>query len=404
MIMGKYDMSIDLTKQTPLRNILLIGMGRGGVDARIFKGFNQYRRGARTWLLSDTGHYGDKLEELMAQEEKRPWIHGAIGHILNPELAAWLIKHRIPTVDLSGNADAFGIRSVSGDPIAVGEMAADHFKSRHYKSYVFVSNGSRKFEEQRWVGFQNRLKEKGREAQWCILDKSQCTGEILKKYAKISEVSFPSLLRNLPKPLAVLAATDHTGMQVCDLARSIDLQVPEDISVLGVDNFDVLCESAEPPLSSISMPAEKIGFEAARMLDLLMKGESSGGSQKFPPTHVHARASTELSAVEDPAVAKAIRYMREHLKDPLKLPEIAGHVHMHERTFLRHFQKAIGRNPSEELQRMRLELARELLLRSDSPMYEISAECGFSNPDMLTRHLKAEAGVSPTEFRKLHRV
>jgi transcriptional regulator GlxA family with amidase domain len=107
--------------------------------------------------------------------------------------------------------------------------------------------------------------------------------------------------------------------------------------------------------------------------------------------------------VGDPAVARAVAFMRENLERPLKPREIAAQVHMHERTFLRHFQKAVGRNPTEELVRMRLDKARALLLETDDAVYEISDACGFGNTNRFGRRFKAETGMTPTAFRKTHR-
>jgi LacI family transcriptional regulator len=224
------------------------------------------------------------------------------------------------------------------------------------------------------------------------------------RFPGIVRESLTDSIHGLPKPLAVLAATDYTGIEVCDLARGLGLRVPEEVAVLGVDDFDLLCESCYPPLSSITFPAEKMGFEAARILDQLMRGEAPDLPGPYAPTHVHSRASTELTAVEDTAVARAVAYMREHMREGIRLREIASHVHMHDRTLLRHFQQAIGRSPSEELLRIRLEKAQEMLMNSDAHMYEVSDACGFSSPDVLTRQFRNHTGLRPTEFRDLHRM
>ena len=397
-------MNESATARLPLRRILLVGLGRGGVDARIFKGFNQYRHGARNWILKDLGHTNEKLPAMLTQPRPFEGIDGVMGHLLDPGLCGALREAGLPAVDVSGSPGARPFPQIRADGAGIGRMAADHFQGRHYASYLYVSNEARHFEVERWEGFAGGVRGKNRRPVWCVRQTSSLSAGLLRRHPEITGDSLESLLGELEKPLAVLAATDYSGIEVCDLVRGLGMGVPEDVAVLGVDDFDLLCESCYPPLSSVSFPAERMGFEAARVLDQLMRGEAREVPERFPPTHVHTRASTELTAVEDSAVARAVSYIRDHMREGMRLADIAAHVHMHERTLLRHFRKAIGRSPTQELQRVRLERARNLLLSGDAPLYEISDRCGFSSPDMLTRHFKAETGVNPREFREMHRV
>src|SRR5204862_308111 len=82
-----------------------------------------------------------------------------------------------------------------------------------------------------------------------------------------------------PLPIGVLASTDGRALQVLAVCRKLDIAVPEAVALLGVDNDDVFCELASPPLSSIALSTQRIGYEAARMLELLMAGEKPAQKQ-----------------------------------------------------------------------------------------------------------------------------
>src|SRR5687767_10306951 len=120
-------------------------------------------------------------------------------------------------------------------------------------------------------------------------------------------------LQKLQKPAGIMTAHDSQGVQVLDACRRAGLHVPDDIAVVSVDNDPVLCELASPPLSSLDQNAQKLGFEAATLLDRMMRGEKIEPENSFfEPGEVVTRQSSDVIAVKDPNVAKAARYIREH--------------------------------------------------------------------------------------------
>src|SRR5439155_11720978 len=123
-------------------------------------------------------------------------------------------------------------------------------------------------------------------------------------------------LAALPHPVGVLACNDVRGLQVLDSCRRIGLPVPERVAVLGVDNDVTLCELSDPPLSSIDQDLERIGYEAAALLDRLMNGEPPPpGPVLVEPLGVVSRRSTDAVAIDDPAVADALRLLRHRACD-----------------------------------------------------------------------------------------
>jgi LacI family transcriptional regulator len=108
--------------------------------------------------------------------------------------------------------------------------------------------------------------------------------------------AFDHWLAELPKPAALFACNDTVGLKAA-AARRLGLAVPGDLSILGVDNEDILCELSVPPLSSIALNLERIGWEAAKALASFMDGR---------PGREAAAVSTRTLATGDALVDRAL--------------------------------------------------------------------------------------------------
>ena len=71
------------------------------------------------------------------------------------------------------------------------------------------------------------------------------------------------------------AETDNYAVWVLERAASVGVNVPKDLAVLGVDNDELLCDMAEPPLSSIAVDHERLGELAGEAMGRLLA--ASGG-------------------------------------------------------------------------------------------------------------------------------
>src|SRR5438093_7737802 len=116
-------------------------------------------------------------------------------------------------------------------------------------------------------------------------------------------------LKDLPKPVGLMACNDIRGQQVLNACRASGVAVPDDVRVIGVDNDEVLCELADPPLSSVAPNTERIGYEAASLLDQMMRGRKPPSQPVFiAPVGIVTRRSTEVLAIEDRHIAAAARF------------------------------------------------------------------------------------------------
>ena len=167
-----------------------------------------------------------------------------------------------------------------------------------------------------------------------------------------------------------------------------------------MDNDEFLCVLASPPLSSVRLPLERMGYEAAALLDRLMAGRAAPSKPAFlPPVDVITRQSTDSMAVSDVDVRAALQFMRDNAHRPFKIEQVAEHVRISRRSLEHKFQRTLGRSPLRELRRIQLERARNLLVTTSNPIASIAHDCGFGSMVQFWSVFKKELKSSPTKFR-----
>ncbi len=207
-------------------------------------------------------------------------------------------------------------------------------------------------------------------------------------------------LASLPKPIGVMACNDIRGQQVLNLCRRLDLAVPEEVAIIGVDNDEILCELSDPPLSSVAPDTLRIGYDAAVLLDRLMAGGNSPSKPiLIPPYGIVTRRSTEVLALDDRQLAVGLRFIRNHAFGPIHINEVAKVAGLCRRVFERRFAAKMGRSPKAEVTRLRLEKVKQLLTDTNWNLSQIAEKTGFNYGEYLHRVFTQKTGTTPGQFR-----
>jgi len=217
--------------------------------------------------------------------------------------------------------------------------------------------------------------------------------------------SIAQWLLHLPKPVGIMACYDFRGRQILSACRENEIAVPDEVAVMGVDNDAVLCELADPPLSSVNLNAHRAGYDAAALLDRMMKGETINhpGGHLIDPLGVVARQSTDVLAVEDPGVVAAVRYIRAHACEGISVKDVLKAAPQSRRSLECRFKKLIGRTPHDEISRVQLNRVRQLLVESDLSLEQIAESAGFAHAGYLSTVFYQSVGVNPRAYRALNR-
>lgn len=322
---------------------------------------------------------------------------GVICRSTTSEWARIFRRRRIPVVDLNDLHLDLGLPRVSSDMRAIGRLGACHLKERGFRHLAFCGFSGEAWSEQRRAGFAEAAQERVApgsvyESPWAGLRENPWEHE---------RNEIVRWLESLPRPVGIMACNDVRGQHVLDACGHLGAAVPDEVAVVGVDNAETFCELCNPPLSSVVPNAEGIGFEAAALLDRLMAGSAAPAeSLLMEPLGVVTRQSSDVFAVEDPLVARAVRFIREHACQGIKVSDLPGEVHCSRSVLERRFREHLGHSPQEELRAIQLRRVKELLTETDWTLPRIAAAAGIEHPEYLSVIFKRETGQTPGQFRQ----
>lgn len=285
-----------------------------------------------------------------------------------------------------------GAPRVVSDDIRAGELAADALLNRGFRSFGYVGYKGHHYADLRGSGFAARLRASGVPHELELMDIGE-PGTVSRDLA--------AWLPRLRKPCGVFVANDLRARAVLDACRKCSLAVPFEIAAIGVDN-DFLQNMMSPlPLSSVQLDGEEVGFQAARLLGRLLDGASPEREVDYvPPKQLLVRESSDILAVTDTSLVKALEWMRGHFTEPGGVEEVVRASGLSRRVLERRFQRHFGRTPSEHLHELRLERARELLAVTDRSVGDISGAVGFDDPRSLISRFKKRFGQTPAAYRR----
>jgi LacI family transcriptional regulator len=310
----------------------------------------------------------------------------------DPVMLERLAKCGKPVVSLSGPPGSGGFPAVRANQEAVAELSMQHFRDRGFTRFAYCGAPP----ERLWPPT-GALFKKLAETSGYTCDMYSSGFDFEERTLHLSHMA--DWLKSLKKPVALLAGSDPRAREVLDACRLASLHVPEEIAVLGVNDDDLFCEMANPPLSSIIHNARRIGYEAAAMLDRLIQGKKVMADIVVDPIGVHSRQSTDLLAIEDPEVAKAVRFIRENACNGIRVDDVLDQVAMSRRALEKRFRQAVGRPPHMEIRRVQLERVKELLVGSDYKLEKIAEITGFSTAQYLAGLFHRVMKVTPGAWR-----
>ena len=208
-------------------------------------------------------------------------------------------------------------------------------------------------------------------------------------------------LLSLPKPIGVFTWNPSSGRQLLQGAERAGLNVPEDVALLsGVDD-DLLCELPGIPMSGIAGATQRIGHEAALLLNDLMRGKMAPKVPTLiPPLGVVTRQSTDTLAIPDRTVARAVRFIRENAGQPIQVQDIIDHVSVSRRSLERMFSRLLQRTPAQEIRRVHFERAKHLLEQTDLFEPDVAASSGYGSTEYMVYVFGKELGLTPLQYRR----
>jgi LacI family transcriptional regulator len=376
-----------------LRRIALL-MGQDiSFNRHVLLGVRAYAGQAKPWLFHNAPPTPAAIRPLT---EWNP--HGIIAHLAYPKVARSIIDLGKPLVDTACVLYGFNMPVVDVDHAAIGRIAGEYFLARGYRNFGYFGSGLARYARLRQSSLCKTVEEAGFEVNCCYIE------YLPRLPARTSwknvNAQVRRWLKKLAKPVAVLADHDVAAHDLADMCQILGLRVPDDVAILGVDDDELECQLAFPPLSSVALPAERIGFEAAKLLDQMLSGKNVPSHPVYlPPVRIVTRHSTSKFAVDEPIVTAALHFIRNHLTEPLRVSSIAAELVVRRRDLEQKFRKHLGRSVLAEIHRVRIERVKELLAETTLAMSDVAELSGFSTPQRMATMFRRFTGLTPGDYR-----
>lgn len=369
--------------------------GRG-----ILRGIAQYAHVHGPWSFF--------TEERELQSGIPAWLQnwkgqGIIARIEDRRTASALLRLRCSVVDVLGHAHFESIPGFDTDASAAARMAVDFLARAGFRHFGYCGYRGIPFSDRREAAFAEQLARQGQTV--CVFSPrppeiSDSRIQAVEQRGLGMEKAIASWLRKQPWPLALFACNDVRAQQVLNACREYGIRVPEQVAVLAVDNDDVLCSLCDPPLSSIMPDTERIGYEAAALLDRMMNGfRPKPGITQIAPVRIVERTSTDVVPIADEITVQAVRFIRDHVNDGIAVKDVLLQVKRSRTDLELRFRRWLKTTVRGEIQRRRMERACQLLQQTDLSLDRVARGAGFASAAHLCRLFQRHFGQTPTQHR-----
>lgn len=360
---------------------------------QIVRGISRFARERNDWaLLHHTGPLG-----AMAPVSLENWAgDGIIARIANPKLHALVKSLKVPVVDVLGNVHKTGYPLVKSDDHSIAELVGNHFKDHGFRHLAFFALEGESWSLEREVALRS----------FCDRELSTEMATLSVSHIERDDKGWPEYLRkirswiqSLPKPVGIMVCSDQFAPDLLGCCREAGYSVPDQVSFVGVDNDLPFCEICQPQLSSVEPNHEQIGYQAAKALQTMLQGETCSEKTEIPPKLLHARQSSDATALDDPCLVKALRYIRTHACNEIGVDDVASEAGVSRSVLQRRFKSTLNKTVLDSIVFVRLNRAKEMLASTDLPLPDIAERCGFKHQEYLGYVFKKRLGTTPGQYR-----
>ncbi len=311
-----------------------------------------------------------------------------------------LLKLKIPTIlAIHDSKYPKNLPVIKTDSYSIAKIASEHLIEKGLKNFAFCGFDSYDWSKERRIHFCQFTSKAGYKTYVYIPPKRIKKNDWEKEQHHVRD-----WVDALPKPVGVFACNDDRGQHILEVCKLLNLKVPEDVAVIGVDNDSMVCNISDPPLTSIALNVESAGYQAAKLMDDMIDKIKIYNKQIIvTPSYVVQRQSSDILAIDDFLVAKAISFIKNNVRNKIIVEDVVKATNINRRTLERRFRRTIHRSIGEEIKYTRIELISKLLIESDFTISQITSFFNFTDVEHISRYFKKEKGIGLREFRKFHK-
>jgi len=359
--------------------------------------------------VRENGPWSVKLEQRSIREGMPNWLRrwrgdGIISRLPLLEMAEFSRRTGIPVIDMNEQIADLGLPLVFNDQQAIGRIAAEHLLERGFKQFAYIGQRGGFWSDGRWEGFSTAVAQAGYPC-YEFVGKGRTMADYQRRIWETETPLVAQWVADLPKPIGVMACNAFRACQLLDACRQVGVAVPEQVAVIAGDEEEVACRMAIPALSAVVNSGRQIGYQAARMLDRLMHGQPLEQTKVFiPPERVITRQSTDILAINDPLVAKALEFIRHYACQGIQVEDVLQAVDVSRSTLQKRFRQVLGRTIHDLILKFRIQRVKALLAETSLPLEEVAERAGFKYVQYMSEVFYQQMGIRPGKFRLQHRL
>ncbi|WP_018630711.1 xylose operon transcription regulator XylR [Niabella aurantiaca] len=364
---------------------------------RLLRGLVQYSKDHGPWLFYRLPSYYKTLHgEEGILKWAREWKADAIIAQGDEAGTSFLKCLQVPVIvqNYQGRSSCFS--NLTGDYRGTGRIAARFFLQRRYRNFAFYGNKGVVWSMERAEGYKEEVEING--GDFYYFETEALNGE---EWGSSHE-KLDQWLLSLPKPVALFACDDHFALQVSLTCKLNSIAIPEDISLLGVDNDELICNLSDPPISSIELDVEKGGYETGRVLQQLVTEERTAPRNiVVNPVRFDLRKSTEKYNVANEYIREVLHYIETSFTTPISIETLTRKVPLSRRSLETKFKKEMDISLYQFILKLRIDYFADLLLaRPELSLLDLAIRSGFNDSRNLSRIFKKMKGHTPTDYQK----
>ena len=381
-----------------MKRILLLTDLSSGYSRNMIKGVVNYSNKFGPWIFYRIPIYYRELygDEGVVMWAKKWNADAIIAQFSNVNVKA-LKNLKIPIVIQNYKDRSSSISNLTGDYYNTGVLAADFFIQKGFRFFAYYSSSETVWMRERRDGFVDTIEKKGYDVylfhEPVDISKSEKWGY------DMNAVS--NWLLGLPKPVALFACDDQYALQITEVCKMLNINVPNDIAVLGVDNDELLCSISNPTLSSIELDTINGGYELGKLLHDLIEGRKKPPENiVIKPLRIVTRQSTERFGVNNKNIEKILKYIELNYMKSLCVTDIISISTFSRRVLEKLFKKETGTSIYQYIQQFRIEKFAELLITTDLSLVDAAYKCGFEDYKNVSRIFSKIKVYTPLQYKK----
>lgn len=276
-----------------------------------------------------------------------------------------------------------------------GAYAADFFIKQNFSNYAFIGMKDILWSLSRYEGYSEQI----------AATKKRITHRYDVEDFQDETVSISRWLHSLPKPVALLACNDIMARQVTEICQMEGIRIPEEISLLGVDNDEFMCNISSPTLSSIKLNFEKHGYDLAKILFKMVREKNIWPARiAVEAIGVVERMSTRHKIISDPYIRNIVDFISTHYTQDIDISKLTSFIPLSRRSIEMKFKKEMHPHTiTSYITKLRLDHFCRLLENSELPIKEAADKSGFIDNSNFSTIFRKHKGMTPTEYRKKYR-